>query len=131
MLQFASPQAALGFYASDLEDTNLTLTFVTAEGGRTTIAPPSTVPQGSGGAFYFGFIDVENPFVRVEFSGGSPLEGYGFDDITVAAPEQVRSELQIRTAVELGWLAETGRVYQVQWTPSLPTTQWFNLGAFF
>ena len=47
-----------------------------------------------------------------------------FDNLSVV----VEPELQIWPAVELGWFASTGRVYQLQYTTAVPTTQWFNFG---
>jgi hypothetical protein len=35
----------------------------------------------------------------------------------------------IWSAIEVGWLAQTGTLYQVQWASYLATNTWFNLGA--
>ncbi len=37
-------------------------------------------------------------------------------------------ELHAFPAVELAWNSEAGKVYHVQWTPSLAQPQWQNLG---
>ena len=37
-------------------------------------------------------------------------------------------ELQIATAIELVWMSEAHRLYQVQWTRSLDPPQWMNVG---
>jgi hypothetical protein len=37
-------------------------------------------------------------------------------------------ELRAYTAIELAWPSENNRLYQVQWTPSLVSAQWVNLG---
>ena len=39
--------------------------------------------------------------------------------------------LQIWTAVEIGVATQTGRLYQLQWTPQLSPTQWANFGTQF
>ena len=39
------------------------------------------------------------------------------------------AELHAFTAIELTWISETNKVYQVQWTPSLEQPHWEPLGA--
>lgn len=38
-------------------------------------------------------------------------------------------ELRASTAIELSWLSESNLLYQVQWTPSLASSQWTNLAS--
>ena len=128
-IDFSYPQAAFGFYATDLELLGLNVTLVYTNGSRSTNVVPVTIPQGSGGALFFGVIDTEIPFVRIEFTGAGTGDGFGFDDMTIGRVEQVRPELQIWPAVELGWFGHTGRVYQLQYSTNIPTTQWFDLGS--
>jgi|ERR1035441_4793571 hypothetical protein len=129
-IQFSTPQAAFGFYATDIEVAQLQVSLVTAGGARTNLLLPSTLPQWSGGVAFFGVIDEATPFTRVEFTRlGDQGDGFGFDDMTVGRVTQVLPVLQIWPAVELGWYAQSGQVYQVQYTGQLPTTQWFNFGA--
>jgi hypothetical protein len=129
-ITFSAPQAAFGFFATDIEANSFQVVLVHGDGSRQTNAVPVTLPQGSGGVCYFGVIDEAQPFVAVEFRNiGTQPDGFGFDQLTIGTPEQVLPELQIWPAVELGWFAQTGRLYQIQWTPQLPTTQWFSLGS--
>ena len=89
-LSFSTPQSAFGFLGCDVEYNKLQLTFVYPDGARQTNAVPVEIPQGSGGAFFYGVIDRARPFVSVEFEnvGDSP-DGFVFDDMTIAVPEQV------------------------------------------
>ena len=66
--------------------------------------------------FFKGHIDD----IRV-YSRGLPLE-----TIATLADKPI---VHIWTAMEITWLSESGVVYQVEWTDTLPSTTWFNLGA--
>jgi hypothetical protein len=44
------------------------------------------------------------------------------------SPAATSPEIHAFTAIELVWPSEPGRLYQVQWTPSLDPPQWANLG---
>jgi cysteine-rich repeat protein len=95
---FSNPQAAFGFYATDVGDggAQLILTLTHDVGGPTTIpVPHATTPcplgaSTSGSAFYVGIVDLDNPFTQVTFANTlSQLDGFGFDDMTIAVAEQV------------------------------------------
>lgn len=89
---FSSPQAAFGFYATDVGDGSgeLTLTLNFAAGGSTTLNVPHLVPSGSGSVLYFGVIDKANPFSSVVFgNSASSVDGFGFDDFTIGNVAQV------------------------------------------
>jgi hypothetical protein len=45
------------------------------------------------------------------------------------APAATGPELHVFTAIELVWPSESNHLYQVQWTPSLDSPQWVNLGS--
>jgi hypothetical protein len=47
-----------------------------------------------------------------------------------AIPEPPRPSVSIFTAVEICWPTETNKTYQLQWAPSLDSTNWLSLGAF-
>jgi hypothetical protein len=127
---FGSAQSAFGFFATDIEVNQFELVLIRDDGSRRHVPVPVTVPQGSGGICYFGVIDLAEPFAAVEFRNiGTAPDGFAFDDLTIGTPEQVVTELHVWPAVELGWFARTGALYQLQWTSQLPTTQWFNLGT--
>lgn len=47
---------------------------------------------------------------------------------TTNLPTAPGPQLHAYTAIELSWPSEPGRLYQLQWTTSLATPQWANLG---
>ena len=131
-LTFNVPQAAFGFFGSDVEVNQLHLTLVSTNGGRQDIQVPVTTPQGSGGCFYFGVIDKASPFISVEFhNDGSYDDGFDFDDMTIAVPQQVLPpRLSIRLSqVELCWDTTSNEVYQLQYRSSLTTNAWLPFGS--
>ena len=97
-IAFSNPVAAFGFYGIDVGDfgAQLSLTFFKSGGGSFVIPVPHTVygtPYGGskgGNGFYFGLIDVNNPFTSVVFSSNQPDEDFfAFDDMTIGSVEQV------------------------------------------
>lgn len=94
VLTFATPQAAFGFFGTDLGEPNgLRVAAVTPSGVTNSWVVPISRPAASASTFFFGIIDKTNPFVRVEFGriGDDTTDGFGFDDFTIATPEQVTS----------------------------------------
>lgn len=95
-LTFSSPQAAFGFFGVDVEAVgNLVLRFHLAD-GVSTIDRVVPTTAGTGGAnntgsvMYFGVVDPQHPFTRVDFI--RPLnqdDGFQFDDMTIGRPEFV------------------------------------------
>ena len=129
-IDFSHPQAAFGFYVTDIEVSRLILTFVSTNGTRNVVPVPSTLPQPSSGAAFFGVIDIESPFVRVEFSGAGAQDGYGFDDLTIGRVEQVHPEpasIDIALYAGLTITGTTGATYRIEFAPSLPSTNWTTL----
>ena len=98
-ITFSTPQAAFGFYATDIEaQGNLTLRFLLAD-GVTTLDHPVPTEAGTGPAantgsvVYFGVIDTDNPFLAVSFVRGlNQNDGFGFDDMTIGRIENVVPE---------------------------------------
>ncbi len=89
-LDFSAPQSAFGFFATDIELNGLALTLVGTDDTRREFTVPVTHPQGSGGVLFFGVIDRQNPFVRVELNRvGNFEDGFLFDDLVIATPEEV------------------------------------------
>ena len=123
---------------ADVEVDQLRLTFVHTNASREDILVPVTTPQGSGGAFFFGFIDRGNPFTAVEFhnDGGQP-DGFHFDDLTIAPPEQVCPDpamLAIGLYAGIDVYGADGVTYRVEYTTDLPfspTTNWTVLTNIF
>ncbi|MEK7676282.1 MAG: Ig-like domain-containing protein [Verrucomicrobiota bacterium] len=86
---FSTPQAAFGFYGTDIEANQFTVRLMHASGEPSDIPVGVVVPQGSGGVFFFGVIDQDRPFSAVEFQSVGLGETFFFDDLTIALPEQV------------------------------------------
>jgi hypothetical protein len=89
---FNSPQAAFGFYATDIGDGfgQLTVTLNHSGGGSTALVVPSTAGAGSGSVLYFGVINAANPFSSVTLTNDSTSgDGFGFDDLTIGPASQV------------------------------------------
>lgn len=90
-ITFSSPQAAFGFFATDVGDGGAQLILTLAGGATTNLTVPHTVPTGTGSALYFGVIDTGNPFTQVTFTNtNAALDGFGFDDMTIGRLEQVQ-----------------------------------------
>lgn len=88
-VDFSSPQAAFGFYATDIEVAELHVTLVT-EGGESTEFVVHDNPSNSGSVLFWGIIDIEKPFIRAVFARVNNLgDGFGFDDMTIGRVEQV------------------------------------------
>ena len=130
-IQFSKPQAAFGFYATDIGDngSQVIVTLVCSDGTQTNLPIPSHTLQRSGSVLFFGVIDRSMPFTSLMFSNTLPAaDGFGLDNMTI---EQAPPDLQIWTAVELGVATQTGRLYQLQRTPQLAPAQWTNFGTQF
>ena len=130
-IDFSTAQAAFGFFATDIEEAQLQVILVTQGGVRTTQTLASTLPQASGGVTFFGVIDTESPFVRVEFSRiGNQEDGFGFDDMTIGRVEQVHSEpasLDIGLYAGVGITGTVGATYRIEYSVMLPSTNWTAL----
>ena len=134
-LDFSTPQAAFGFWCTDVEVTPLRITLISQNGTRTDVDLPFTRPQGSGGAAFFGAIDQNTPFVAVEFLrvGGATGDGFGFDDMTIARVEQIHPEpptVQIAAYIGLQVSGTVGATYRVEYTLDLATPNWLPIAEF-
>lgn len=87
-LTFSAPQAAFGFFGTDIGDFSGQLTL--RLDGVDLINVPHSVNAPSGSALYFGLIDTANPFTTVEFLNSGTGDSFGFDDFTIGRIEQVR-----------------------------------------
>ena len=94
-LTFDEAQSAFGFFATDFETAPLNLTFENLAGEKMSLETPYTragngaTRINNGSVFFFGLIDVDNPFTKVTFETNSTWEGFGFDDFTIATREQI------------------------------------------
>jgi hypothetical protein len=108
-ITFSGPQAAFGFFATDIEfQGNLTLRFLLADGVTTLDRPVPTqagtgIALNTGSVAYFGVIDTDNPFLAVSFVRGlNQNDGFGFDDLTIGRVENVVPEPGTLALVGLG-----------------------------
>ena len=89
-LTFSAPQAAFGFFGTDIGDFTGQLA-ISLDGGAP-IAVNHTLNAPDGNALFWGIIDADNPFTTVQFRnvGGAALDdAFGFDDFTIGRREQV------------------------------------------
>jgi hypothetical protein len=92
-IDFSAPIAAFGFYGIDIGDFNGQLILTFLDGETQMITVPHTVNGQGGAVLFFGYINTDNPFTRVEFSDTAPGEDFfGFDRMTIGDPEQVIPE---------------------------------------
>lgn len=64
------------------------------------------------------------PWENSEHRQGLPISG-----VVEVIPPPANSRIEIFPAVEIAWSSATNFAYQVQWTASLGSTNWFNLGS--
>ncbi len=88
ILTFSAPQAAFGFFGTDIGDFSGQLTL--RLDGVDLINVPHSVNAPSGSALYFGLIDTANPFTTIEFLNSGTGDSFGFDNFTIGRIEQVR-----------------------------------------
>jgi hypothetical protein len=125
-ITFNTPQAAFGFFGSDVELNNLHVTLGYPDNRALEIPVPITTPQGSGGAFFFGIVDLGDPFTSVRLSNvGSFNDGFDFDDMTIAGPDQVcpaYPTLSIDLSQGLRLQGTVGGTYRLETTSVLRST---------
>jgi hypothetical protein len=102
-IAFSSPQAAFGFYGSDIGDFSgqLTMTVNYAAGGSTTINIPHTLNSPSASLLFFGLIVTTNGelFSSLDFRTTTGNDIFGFDDMTIGRLEQVNEIPEPSTAL--------------------------------
>ena len=94
-IDFSAPVAAFGFYGNDIGEfaSQLSLSFSLLGGETQVWTLPYTATNGinslrDGSLLYAGFINTQT-FTSVSFLGTSSADTFGFDDMTIAAIEQV------------------------------------------
>lgn len=84
---FGTPIHSFGIYATDVGDVSgvLQLRLTNSLGGTTTLTVPSaTGLDADGSVLYYGFIDPNNTYTKIEFlNSTSGSDGFGFDNLTV------------------------------------------------
>jgi len=134
-INFSAPATAFGFFGSDIELNALQLTLTSTNGTQGIEVVPVTVPQGSGGCFYYGLIDQAAPFVSIEFKDvGANQDGFAFDDMTIGTPISTSDglpppTLYIQTFYQLHWDTVSNDIYQLQHRNSLTNNTWLPFGA--
>jgi len=97
-ISFSLPQTAFGFYATDISDFGGQLSITYSDGTSSTVAVPHSNPATDGSVFYYGLIDMDNPFVSVVFNNSNATDVFGFDDLTAGTAAQVIPPVSIATA---------------------------------
>jgi len=110
-IDFSSPQAAFGFYMTDVEVVgNLNLRFHLTDGVSTIdrVVPTqagATGANNTGSVAYYGVIDTSDPFVGVSFIRTlNSNDGFGFDDLTIGRVANVVPEPNSMCLLLLGTL---------------------------
>jgi hypothetical protein len=103
-ITFANPMAALGFYATDIENQEGITLLLEGTNGNTTFVIPTQANGISGAALYYGLV-AENPsqiFDSVTFSSTTPVsdpnklnDRFGIDNLTVATLAQLNSSTAV------------------------------------
>ena len=125
---FSTPQAAFGFYGTDVEVNQFTVRLIHETVAPSDIPVPVVVPQGSGGVFFFGVIDKDRPFTAVDFQSiGTSGEVFFFDDLTIAVPAQVHPEpasLEIALDAGVRIAGTIGATYRLECATEPDLTNW-------
>lgn len=125
---FSTPQAAFGFYGTDIEENQFIVRLLHESGAPSDIPVPVVVPQGSGGVLFFGVIDKDRPFTAVEFQSiGTSGEVFFFDDLTIAVPEQVHPEpasIEIALYAGVRIAGTIGATYRIEFATEPDPTDW-------
>lgn len=91
---FSTPQAAFGFFGTDIGDFlgQLTIAFDHVDGTTTVLDIPHGLPAPDGAVLYFGAIatSADKTFTKITFGNtGSSADFFGFDDLTIGRLDQV------------------------------------------
>ena len=90
-VDFSAPVAAFGFYGIDVGDIDSRLTLTLTNGQTVDIDIPHPLGFGQNGAvFFFGYIDVDNPWTSAAFTNPAAGDDFGFDDMTIGSIQQVQ-----------------------------------------
>jgi hypothetical protein len=115
-LTFNTPQAAFGFYGTDVGDQGGQLS-ISLDGGSTFITVPHTVGSNgstNGYTLFFGVIDTGNPFSSVIFKDTDSGDVFGFDDFTIGTQQQVSLVPEPASLAVFGLVALVGAAYSIR-----------------
>jgi hypothetical protein len=94
-ISFNTPQAAFGFYGTDIGDFDgqITLTLHYLSGGSETITVPNTINAPDSSCLYFGLVaGASEQFTRIDFGNTAAGSDYfGFDDFTIGTIQQAHT----------------------------------------
>ena len=108
-IEFSEPQVAFGFYGIDVGDFSGQLTITYEDGTAETIIIPHTVNSPGGTVIYFGFIDLDKPFINATFGNtAAGTDVFGFDDFTIGTREQVGPVQAVPALTPIGLIALVG-----------------------
>ncbi len=95
-IEFDEPKSAFGFFVTDVGDFEgeLSIGLTYEDESREALEVPHTINARSGSALYFGLIDAEKSFTRIELINTRYFhDAFGYDDITIATPKPIRCPL--------------------------------------
>jgi hypothetical protein len=88
-IEFSQPISAFGFYGTDIGDINGDL-ILQIENGGTKSFTLSTGGDPDGSLLFWGFIDSSETYSKIKFVNTGPGDSFGFDDMTIGDPGQVK-----------------------------------------
>lgn len=90
-IDFANPISAFGFYGIDASDFDGKLTIRFVSGASTIVNVNNSMSAPEGSALFYGFINTEDAFSRIEFGTTNAHDNdyFAIDDLHVAALNQV------------------------------------------
>ena len=93
-IAFSGPQAAFGFFGTDIGDFSGQLTMTLTNGGTTNFTIPHTVGAPDASVLYYGLIGntAADTFTSIQFGTTTASDSFGFDDMTVGTQENVIPE---------------------------------------
>jgi hypothetical protein len=105
--EFNSPVSVFGFLGTDVGDALGSMIMTLYRNGVGTdyfIDLDSLLPEPTGSVVFWGIIDVENPFTKAVFANSlGNGDWFGFDDMTIGSPDQVRVVPEPSTLSLLGF----------------------------